>query len=155
MHCPVIPAFACGPDSVAQLLGTSEALPPLSTPVWGKRYLPFDGVCASFSQDKLPLAIIYILAPRSGADDAPRIEEISPREALLDLVQNTYRNWLLDRQQRAVEFDMLPRLVRHVSIRRIVPSPDPDRLNELCSLIVKNAESAVAEKSTSNHQPRP
>jgi len=32
---------------------------------------------------------------------------MSFREALLSLVQNTYMNWLLNRKQRAAEFDAL------------------------------------------------
>jgi hypothetical protein len=48
-------------------------------------------------------------------------------------------NWLLDRQQRAVEFDTLARLVRSVPIRRIVPSTDPQKINLLCELILKDA----------------
>ena len=56
------------------------------------------------SQINTLLALIYVLAPRSEEPDAPRIERMHPREAMMELVQNTYMNWLLDQRQRAAEF---------------------------------------------------
>ncbi len=136
---PGYPRVCLWPDSVNYLLGSPEALP-LLTPVWEKRYLPLDGVRASFSSEPLPLGLIYLFAPRSGEASAPRVEEMSPREALLTLVQNTYMNWLLDREQRAVEFDALSRLVQQVPVRRIVPHSDPGRIPALCELIQADAK---------------
>ena len=49
-------------------------------------------------------------------------------------------NWLLDRRQRAAEFDALSKLVTQVPIRRIVPHLDPGRIGALCELIVADAE---------------
>ncbi len=69
---------------------------------------------------------------------------MSFREALLSLVQNTYMNWLLNRKQRAAEFDALGKLVMQVPIRRIVPHLDPGRIGALCDLIVANAERVSA-----------
>jgi hypothetical protein len=135
---PGYPRVCLWPDSVNHLLGSPQALP-LLTPVWEKRYLPLDGVRARFSPEPLPLGLIYLFAPRSGEASAPRVEEMSPREALLTLVQNTYMNWLLDREQRAVEFDALSRLVQQVPVRRIVPHSDPERIAALCELIQADA----------------
>src|SRR6185437_9393951 len=61
------------------------------------------------------------------------------REALLELVQNTYMNWLLDRDQRAAEFEVLCKIVQQVPVRRIIPHADPARLGALCDLILQNA----------------
>jgi len=135
---PGYPRVCLWPDSVTHLLGSAEALPQL-TPVWEKRYLPLDGVRARFSPEPLPLGLIYLFAPRSDEAKAPRVEEMSPREALLTLVQNTYMNWLLDREQRAVEFDALSRLVQQVPVRRIVPHSDPGRIGALCELLQADA----------------
>jgi hypothetical protein len=57
----------------------------------------------------------------------------------MELVQNTYMNWLLDRHQRAAEFDALSKLVTQVPVRRIVPHADPGRIGELCDLIQADA----------------
>jgi hypothetical protein len=69
---------------------------------------------------------------------------MSASEALLNLVQNTYMNWLLDRSQRASEFDALGRLVTQVPVRRIVPHLDPGRIGALCELIIADAERVSA-----------
>jgi hypothetical protein len=151
---PGYPRVCLWPDAVAKLLGIPEALPEL-TAVWGKRYLALDGARARFCQERLPLGIIYLFAPRADAADAPRVEEQRPREALLQLVQNTYMNWLLDREQRAVEFDMLSRLVGQILVRRIVPSSDAAKLGALCSLIAHDAATALAEKRAALPSRRP
>ena len=150
---PGYPRVCLWPDSVAFLLGSAEALPQL-TPVWEKRYLPLDDVRASFSPESLPLGLIYLFAPRSDDAGAPRVEEMRPREALLTLVQNTYMNWLLDREQRAVEFDTLSRLVQQVPVRRIVPHRDPVRIAALCELIQKDAACFQPERKPALYKAR-
>jgi hypothetical protein len=127
------------PDAVETLLGASDALPRL-TPSWEKCFLPLDGERARFEPNEQPLGVIYLLAPRTASEDAPRIEQVSPREALLGLVQNTYMNWLLDRKQRAAEFDFLSTLVKRIPVRRIVPHRDAARIAALCDLIVADSK---------------
>jgi len=145
---PGYPRVCLWPDSVVHLLGSAEALPQL-TPVWEKRFLSLDGVRARFSPEVLPLGLIYLFASRLDGADAPRVEEMRPREALLNLVQNTYMNWLLDREQRAVEFDTLSRLVQQVPVRRIIPHRDADRIPALCELIQKDAVAFLMERKPS------
>jgi hypothetical protein len=139
---PGYPRVCLWPESVRMLLGREDALPRL-TPVWDKRFLELDGQRAKFAWAKLPFGVIYLFAPRSDGRDAPRVEKISPREALLGLVQNTYMNWVLEREQRAAEFDVLCRLVQHVPVRRITPHAKPEKLTLLCDLIERDAGAAV------------
>jgi hypothetical protein len=134
------PRICLWPDSVKHLLGSDDALP-LLTPNWDKRYLPLDGDRANFEPQAKPLGPIYLLTPRAGHADVPRIEEMSRRDALCSLVQNTYINYLLDRDQRAAEFEVLANIVGRVPIRRIIPHTDPARLPNLCDLILKDASS--------------
>jgi hypothetical protein len=140
---PGYPRICLWPESVRMLLGRDDALPQL-TPVWEKRYLELDGQRAKFSGTKLPLGILYLFAPRSSEQDAPRVERLSPREALLELVQNTYMNWVLDREQRAKEFDTLCRLVQRVPLRRIVPHARPEKIAALCELILRDAPAVLS-----------
>lgn len=140
---PGYPRVCLWPESVEKLVGEPEALPRL-TPVWEKRFLPLDGVRARFSAEKKPLGLIYVLGERSSEESAPRVEEITSREALLHLVQNTYMNWLLDRAQRAEEFDQLWKVVKRIPVRRIVPHRDPARIGALCELIQADAERTLA-----------
>ena len=139
---PGYPRICLWPDSVANLLGAAHALPQL-TPAWDKRYLALDGKRGKFCGRELPLGAIYVFGARTTEEHAPYLKPMSPREALLDLVQNTYMNWMLDREQRAVEFDFLADLVRHVPVLRIIPHADPKKIGDLCNLIVGNAQSIV------------
>ncbi|HET7108311.1 MAG TPA: hypothetical protein VFI38_15970 [Candidatus Acidoferrum sp.] len=143
---PGYPRVCLWPESVAMLLGRQDALPQL-TPVWEKRFLELDGQRAKFSDAKLPVGILYLFAPRSDDREAPRIEKIGPREAMLELVQNTYMNWVLDREQRAKEFDSLCRLVQRVPVRRIVPHAKPEKITALCDLILQDARSILSAPS--------
>ena len=135
---PGYPRVCLWPDSVEKLLGRPEALP-LLTETWEKRYLALDGHRGKFASDPLPLGAIYLFAERSDQGNAPRIDAIRPREALLELVKNTYMNWLLDREQRAAEFDVLSRLVGKIPVRRITAHRDGEKIAALCALIAEDA----------------
>lgn len=135
---PGYPRVCLWPEAVEKLFDVRDALPRL-TPSWEKFFLPLDGRNAKFEEQRRAVSAVYLFAPRVEGPDAPRIETISSREALLGLVQNTYMNWLLDRRQRAIEFDALAKLVALVPIRRIVPHLDPARIGALSELIVADA----------------
>ena len=140
---PGYPRVCLWPDAVAKLVGDEDALPRLS-PTWEKRYLPLDGVRANFAREKKPLGIIYLFGERSADATAPRIEEMRPRQALLELVQNTYMNWLLDRERRAEEFDELWKVVKQVPVRRVVAHTDGQKLGALCERIFEDAGNVLA-----------
>jgi hypothetical protein len=142
---PGYPRVCLWPESVAALLGPGEDLPQLS-PRFEKRYLPLDGVRARFTEHKKPLGTIYLLGERSTDTHAPCIQELSPREALLELVKNTYMNWLLNREQRACEFDELCKIVQQVPVRRLVAHSDGSKLGLLCERIFQDAESMLASR---------
>ena len=135
---PGYPRVCLWPDTVEKLFGARNALPRL-TPTWEKFFLPLDGRNAKFEEKRQAVSALYLLAPRVEEPDAPRIESLSSREALLSLVQNTYMNWLLDRKHRAAEFDALCKLVTQVPTRRIVPHLDPGCISALCDLIIAEA----------------
>ena len=135
---PGYPRINLWPDSVAKLFPSDADLPKI-TPNWDKRFLSLDGHPAKFESQERPLVAIYLLEPRSNAPDAPRIEEVSPQDAVLLLVQNTYMNYLLEKQQRADEFDAIARLVSQVPVRRLVPSSDPAKISAMCELLEANA----------------
>jgi hypothetical protein len=135
---PGYPRVCLWPEAVENLVGKAEALPKL-TPTWEKRFLPLDGVRGKFVGEKRPLGLIYVFTERSQETNAPRIEEMQPREALLELVKKTYMNWLLDRDRRAEEFDDLCKVVDRVPVRRIIPHLDPTKIGALCELILEDA----------------
>jgi len=144
------PRICLWPSSVEMLMGSADALPRL-TPNWDKCFLPLDGHLARLETMKRPLGAIYILAARETAANAPRIEDVSNREVLLELVQNTYMNWLLDRRQRAAEFELLAYLVSRVPVRRIVPHSDPALVGALCDLLLTDARRLLANQLSVAH----
>jgi hypothetical protein len=127
-------------DSVASLLGSPDALPQL-TPNWEKRFLSLEDRGARFQESALPLDAIYALGPRASTPHAPFIEPLAPLQGFMELVQNTYMNFLLDRENRATEFSFLSQLVDAVPVRRLTPHADPARIEELCQCILKDAAS--------------
>ena len=144
---PGYPRVCLWPDAVEKLLGDKEALPNL-TPTWDKKYLALDGGRAKFAERIVPLGAVYLLGERALDERAPRIEPISPREALLELVQNTYMNALLTKEQRAAEFELLSRLVNRVPCKRLTPHRDASRLGKLCELIEGDGRAISSERQT-------
>jgi energy-coupling factor transporter ATP-binding protein EcfA2 len=132
---PAYPHLRLWPDSVNSLFGSAEALPRL-TPTWDKRYYDLLENGERFQRDPLPLAAIYILGDRSEDPAAPFVEIISARDGLMTLVANTYVNYLLDKEMRAREFEMLSRVVRRVPVRRVRPHSNPSAVARLCQVIL-------------------
>jgi len=130
---PAYPHLSLWPDSVKMLYGSASALPCFS-PEWDKRRLALGENGTHFECRPLPLAAIYVLGDRR-PDPAPFVEAIRPQAALLSLVADTYANKILDRDLRASEFNLLARLASSVAVRRVHPSNDPARLDDLCKVI--------------------
>jgi hypothetical protein len=149
---PGYPRVCLWPDAGEKLFGSAEALPRL-TPTWEKCYLPLVGAKAQFEAKPRPLLAVYFLMPRVADASAPQMEEIVPREAVLELVQNTYMNAVLTRQQRAAEFDLLGRLAKRVAFRRVFPHSDAARLGALCDLIQADAASLAASGHAAAERP--
>ncbi len=127
-------------ESVLALYGAAEALPRLvpTHPTWDKRYLDLNQTGYQFQSAPLPLAAIYDLNQRSDDPSCPQIQPLTIQEQLITLVTNTYTNYLLDKQLRAQEFELLSRLVKHIPVRQITPHQDIDRLPDLITAIVKD-----------------
>lgn len=135
---PGYPRVTLWPDSVSQLFASAEALP-LVVAGWEKRFLPLDGSVAGFANRPVPLGAIYLLGPRSNEPGAPFVERLSQRQAALALVQNTYMNYLLSKEQRAAEFYAIANLVSEVNCFRVTPHTDAARLRDLAALIESHA----------------
>jgi hypothetical protein len=135
---PGYPRLCLCPRTAATLYGSADALP-LFAANWDKRYLDLQHNGYRFAQHALPLAAVYRLAERSETEATPRIEAMSARAALLDLVGNSYANYLLDDQQRAAEFAVLGRVAARVPMLRVSAPEDPERLEQLCNALSRDA----------------
>ncbi|HXP79463.1 MAG TPA: hypothetical protein VN976_06135 [Verrucomicrobiae bacterium] len=135
---PGYPRINLWRDSVRTLFGSEDALPRI-TPTWEKRYLALDQNKLRFQSSPLPLGAIYILGEREAELTAPVIEEVVGGEAIMALVANTYVNYLLDRDMRKREFDVLSRLLPGVPVRRVRPAADTSKIFALCERIAADA----------------
>jgi len=142
---PGYPRVNLWPDSVGALFGSEQALPKI-TPTWEKRYLPLSDDGLRFATTPVPLRVIYLLGTRD-AVGAPLFEEMSGGDAVAELVANTYVNYLLDRDMRSREFDVLSRIVAGIPVRRVRPTADSSALFDLCAAIARDARWVVARKS--------
>jgi hypothetical protein len=127
------------PDSVRALFGSEEALPRI-TPNWDKRFLSLGENGFGFAAKPLPLRAIYLLGTREESLTAPVTIQVAGSQALAVLAANTYVNYLLDRNMRSVEFDLLSRLAATTPIRRVRPLTDPSAVSELCEAISADAK---------------
>lgn len=127
------PHLRLWPDAVRALYGGAADLPPL-TPNWDKRLLDLAERRESFHPAPLPVAAVVRLAGREDAG-APRLEALSPAEAVLTLVGDSYLEWLPDLGAQARDLAAYGALARAVPVLRAVPHTDPARLGELCALV--------------------
>jgi hypothetical protein len=133
---PAYPHLCLWPESVKMLYGSTEALPRL-IPEWDKRRLALGENGTRFESRSLRLGAVYLLGERR-ADPAECVEALEPQKAFLSLVANTFANNILNREQRAHEFAAIGRLVADVPVRRVCPSNDPARLDDLCGFICED-----------------
>jgi hypothetical protein len=143
---PGYPRVNLWPDSVRVLFGSEEALPRI-TPTWDKRYLALGDNGFGFAKRPLPLGAIYLLGAREAELAAPIVEQVSGSDALAALVANTYVNYLLDRDMRSCEFDVLSRVVASIPIRRIRTPEDPSAVSDLCEAIAADARRVMVPVS--------
>ena len=123
-------------DSANAIVGPGHDLPWL-TPSWDKRAFTLSALGYPIARAPAPLGWIFLLAPRSRDDSAPRVEPLRAAEAFVPLVANTAANYLLSPEMRAKEFALLARLLACTPVLRLVPHEDPARLAELVSCVLE------------------
>jgi hypothetical protein len=131
---PGYPRLCLPPEATASFYGSADALP-LFAANWDKRYLDLQQNGHRFQDRALPLAAVYRLSERGAMGADQRVEAMSPREALLDLVGNSYANYLLDDAQRAAEFAVLGRVAARVPMMRVNAPENPEHIGELCAAL--------------------
>lgn len=142
----VTPAYPCvrlWSDSASGLYG-KEANLPLLTPNWDKLYLDVSKNGYRFQGQTLPLAAIYLLERRT---DAPSVRELSANEKILALVGNSYGNFLLDREMRKSEFEVVTRLTSKVPVQRLSYPSDINSLKQTCDLVIRDLQSLATQHS--------
>lgn len=144
---PGYPRVCLWPEAARILMGSPETLPKI-TPTWEKRYLALDGNKAPFASGPGMLRAVYFLEPRIDGPNVPQLEEVKAADALVELVKNSYMSVLLNKEERATEFDVFGRLAQSVLLRRIRPHSDERKLGALCDLILEDASSVRRARHT-------
>jgi hypothetical protein len=146
---PGYPHVNLWPSSVELLFGAADALPRICPlhPTWDKRYLNLTTPPYRFQDRALPLGAVYVLGDRTDDQATIDIEPLAGTEAMIAMVANTYANYLLGKQMRAREFEVLGRLLRHVPVRKVSPPANPHRIWDLCQVLVEDFRELPADNT--------
>ena len=142
----VLPAHArirLWPDSAALLYGSADELPLLAGDDW-KRYTDVDS-CAPLAGQSFELTAIYSLDDRRDATMQPSVQPLAERDALLDLIANTYHN-IRDPRLAPASFERLGRLVERVALRLAVPHKELSTAFAFADAIVDDFRRVVAAR---------
>jgi hypothetical protein len=131
---PTYPRVRLWDDSVRRLFGSSSALP-LLTPSWDKRYLDVSDR-GLFETRPLPLRALFVLDARTDEDDAPRVERLRGRAAIVAILAQLHSVWMLPLSPQRAHFELAGRLARAVPVFGLAPHRDPARLGTMCDRIL-------------------
>jgi hypothetical protein len=123
------------PDSAALLEAPNLAT---VTPTWDKLRFPIAAPPAS-----APLGVVYCLDAPDAAGGRGFSAPLSPANAVIELLPDTYLPQLLRPNERAHELLSLGELVRHVPVRRLVPPALPHGVAALQDLLAEDLHSFV------------
>ena len=125
-----------------------EALPRVVS-LADKRYVELapreDGSRWQFHPEPLPLIGVYLLDSPSPAGTAPRIDAMQPADGLIELVRNTYADYMLDREGRARDFALLGRVAKDTPLRLVCRPMGLDSVPRVCQAILKDARGLELE----------
>lgn len=138
---PGYPQMRMWPDEANHLLGGCEHLP-RAHPDLSKRRVPIGpGGFGTFHDAPLPLACLYLLE-RSPAGDAPiEIREVSPRDALIELLRHSFTPLLVEAAGlQPARFDLLSRLVLQVPVKRLLYPSGFDHLPRVAEAVRRDLD---------------
>jgi hypothetical protein len=137
---PGYPRVCLWPDAAEGLFGAL----PLLTPTWTKRYLDLQDARHRFHDRPARLAAVYALTVGEPSANLPRVEEVPRGDVLIQLIANSYMRYLLDRAQRAQEFELLGRMANRVPVRRLVRARGWEQAEKICEVVAEDLESFAA-----------
>jgi hypothetical protein len=129
------------PDEATHFLGGFEHLP-LVHPDLSKRRLPVgqDGF-GTFCDDSLPLGCLYLLERQPDGDAPIEIREVSPRDALIELLRHSFTPLLVEAAGlQPARFDLLSRLVLQVPVKRLRYPSGFDHLPRVAGAVRRDFE---------------
>lgn len=138
---PGFPQMRMWPDEATCFLRRYEHLPRVAPDV-DKRWVPAGpGGLGVFQHSPLPLGGIYFLERRPEGDAPIEIREISPRNALIEVLRHSFLPLLVAAAGlQPSRFDFFSRLVRDVPVRRLSYPSGFERLPEVADAVLRDLE---------------
>jgi hypothetical protein len=133
---PGYPQMRMWPDEAEHFLGGFEDLPLVHPAVTKRRVAVGTGGFGAFHDAALPLACIYL--PERMPEGPIEIHEVSPRDALIELVRHSFSPHLVEAvglQPRRL--DLFARLVMQVPVRRLRYPSSFERLPEVVEHLLR------------------
>lgn len=136
---PGYPQMRMWPDEAAWFLGSHEHLP-IVHPELSKRRVPVGpGGLGTFHGSPLPLACIYL--PERTEGEALEIREVSPRDALIELLRHSFSPRLVEAAGlQPARFQHLSNLVLQVPVKRLRYPSGFDRLPGVAEAVRRDLE---------------
>jgi len=137
---PGYPRVRLWPDAAGAIrenAGASALIPPGETGSASRFHLNLQALQSRFQSSPLTVGLVYFL-DEPDQQSHMSAEAMSPANALLALVPNTYASRVLDRDLRAKEFDALSRFVERVPVRRLTRPSDLTKLSDFCDFVVED-----------------
>jgi hypothetical protein len=134
------------PDSAASLFSTASL--PTHSPVYVKRRLDLLEHGYRFHALPVQVGTICVLAGRTGGNHGLTRRTLRPQAALMNLVSNTYGNYLLDASMRSREFEVLGRLAETVCVTELALNADLAGLVSVCRSLADRLAVQSAAQST-------
>jgi hypothetical protein len=131
---PGVPRLSVWKDASTAVFGSCVTVPPVSA-VYEKGVLDLPAAGLLFQDVPVPIETIFVLGERSSG--ATRMVDLAGHAAAMALVANTYGIYLLDRELRRAEFDVLSALVRRVRVRAL-------QLEDNLGDVVRQVETVVS-----------
>ena len=140
---PSYPGLRLWPDSISALFGNKSRLPRVAHYADKRRFTARDGQL-QFSMEPVPLHKIYVLvATEQSEPSMPTIDQLSPRDAFIELIAYSYRLRVSGHERLNQEFERIGRAASSLSLSRLT---SPRNLSLLP--VVQNAVLADLEMST-------
>lgn len=132
---PGYPRVSVWADSAAAVIGASSL--PAFSGTYTKQYLDLIEHGYRFQDTPVTIDTIFLMRTRHTSGHGPRLRDLSPREALIGLVSNTYCGYLLDAPMRAREFDILSALVARVPVRELAFGDALEDVAQSCDAVAQ------------------
>lgn len=139
---PGYPRLRLWPNSLHKIYGSEKDLEQVLDFV-EKRFINLSDRSSAtawrFYNQPLPLAAIYILGKRQRDVTFPKIEPMSPTEAVMQLMaQRSLDHLPLDQDKQAREFAGLSRVAMTVPVRKVTRRDSLEALPQLCDAILQD-----------------